>query len=285
MRRLAHIVNPVAVRETSDLFIAQPITFQSMRVARDFAADSVEVGLYTAQYPEDHAIIPEWFIRTPDLRRSVLDIGRFTAQKKLPLIGDILQRLYEASDAEYFIYTNVDIGLQPQFYAEVNRIIGLGYDAFIINRRTLPARYRSIADLPAIYADRGEAHPGYDCFVFRRDALPNYVLDNVCIGALLIGVVLAANLVCNARRFREFADLHLTFHIGDDGDWKRRGADEYFLHNQVAGETVLNRLAPRFDLRRLPKVGLPNLAEYFEWLKAGGAAAPSAGGQKRPGRR
>ena len=109
MRTLAHIVNPVAIGETSDLFVAQPITFESMRLAREFARGTVDVSLHTAQFAEDHAIIPDYLACTPDLTRSVLDCGNFQVKRKLPLIKDILGRLYDASDAEYFIYTNVDI--------------------------------------------------------------------------------------------------------------------------------------------------------------------------------
>ena len=35
--------------------------------------------------------------------------GDFQKEIKLPLIHDILERLYNASDADYLIYTNVDI--------------------------------------------------------------------------------------------------------------------------------------------------------------------------------
>lgn len=268
-RRIAHIVNPVAVRETSDLYLAQPITFESMRAARDRAAGKVDVSLHSAQYAEDRTIVPPWLEPTPDLERSIMDCGRFATVRKLPLVADILQRLYEASDAEYFVYTNVDIGLQPHFYTAVDDLIRAGHDALIINRRTLPADYRTVEDLPRIWADPGESHPGYDCFVFRRDAFPKYQLGRICVGVPMIGVVLAANLACFARKFREFRDLHLTFHIGDDGVWKRHGMNDYFRHNTAEGEAILNALAPRFDPKRLPKVGMPNLAEYFAWVKAG----------------
>ncbi len=72
----------------------------------------------------------------------MLDCGRFAVPRKLPLIKDILGRLYDASDAEYFIYTNVNIGLMPNFYVAVNAIIESGYDAFVINRRTISLRCR-----------------------------------------------------------------------------------------------------------------------------------------------
>ena len=69
MRKLAHIVNPVVVGPSSDLFFAQPITFESMKAARHSAAGSVEVELLTTQYAEDRAIVPDGFRTTPDLER------------------------------------------------------------------------------------------------------------------------------------------------------------------------------------------------------------------------
>ncbi len=65
MRTLAHIVNPVVIGETSDLFMAQPITLESMRLARELARSAVEVSLHTAQFAEDHAIIPDYLACTP----------------------------------------------------------------------------------------------------------------------------------------------------------------------------------------------------------------------------
>jgi hypothetical protein len=55
MRTFAHIINPVIVEPTSDLYVAQPVTFETMRIARDFATGQVAVKLLTTQYPEDHA--------------------------------------------------------------------------------------------------------------------------------------------------------------------------------------------------------------------------------------
>ena len=268
MRTLAHIVNPVAIGETSDLFVAQPITFESMRLAREFARGTVDVSLHTAQFAEDHAIIPDYLACTSDLTRSVLDCGRFAVPRKLPLIKDILDRLYDASDAEYFIYTNVDIGLMQNFYVAVNAIIESGYDAFVINRRTISPRYRSVQELPLMYADPGKSHPGYDCFIFRRECVPRFLLGDVCIGAAQVGVALAANVVCLAKRFKEYADVHLTFHIGNDGSWQNPALNDFFVHNKRETEIILNSLAPKFDLNKLPEVGMRGLIKYFDWLKS-----------------
>ena len=127
MRTIAHIINPVIVQPTSDLYVAQPVTFETMRVARDFARGKVGVQLLSTQYPEDRAFVPDGFTATPDLERSVLDLASFGIKRKLPLLRDIVARLYEAApEAEYLIYTNNDIALMPYFYLAVNALIDSG---------------------------------------------------------------------------------------------------------------------------------------------------------------
>jgi hypothetical protein len=59
------------VDKSSDLFAAQPITFETMRIARQFASGQVEVSLFTAQFVEDRSIVPEGFEATADLDRSI----------------------------------------------------------------------------------------------------------------------------------------------------------------------------------------------------------------------
>ena len=150
-----------------------------MKTAQQQAQGKVDITIYTAQYPEDHAIIPEGFIKTPDLDRSILDISQFQVPRKLPIIKDILDRLYQvAVDADYLIYTNADIALQPHFYTEVAKLIEQGYDAFIINRRTIPDHYKDISEIPQMYAEKGEPHPGQDCFVFKRSLYEKFYLEN-----------------------------------------------------------------------------------------------------------
>src|SRR4030065_1772620 len=120
MRKIAHVINPVVVNELSDLYVAQPITFATMKTARDIASGTLEVILVSAQYPEDIPLVAKEFLLTPNLDRSVLDISTFSKKRKLPLIRDIMNRVYETSDAEYLIYSNVDIALMPHFYLAVN---------------------------------------------------------------------------------------------------------------------------------------------------------------------
>lgn len=242
--RIAHIVNPVDLGPPSDLFIAQPITFQSMRLARELAKSSaIDVELWTAQFPEDHRVLPEGFETTRDLTRSVIDLGHFSRTRKLPLLVDILDRLKEASRADIFIYTNVDIGLQPTFYLAVANLIARGHDAIVINRRTVRGDFPHPADLPLICAATGARHPGFDCFVFKRPDYDRYFLGHCCLGIPLIGRVMLLNLATTASHPLLLDRAHLTFHLGDDGNWRSKGFDDYTMHNRQEFLAVAQRFA------------------------------------------
>lgn len=254
MRKIAHIVNPVIVNKSSDLFGAQPVTFETMRTARNFARGQVQVAHFSAQYAEDRPLVPDDFQVTPDLERSVLDFGTFQQKRRLPLIKDILDRLYEASDADYLIYTNVDIALMPYFYVAVDRIIEDGYQAFVINRRTISEQYSHLDQLYLMFSQVGVKHPGYDCFVFDRTLYPEYKLGAACIGANWIGRVLITNLICHSKKFKAFEDLHLSFHIGDERSWKASTFQDYDKHNEDELHKILLEYKARGLLQGKPLV-------------------------------
>lgn len=265
MLSLAHIVNPVIVPEQSDLFVAQPVTFETMRRAREAARSEVELTLLTAQFPEDRALVPDDFISTPDLDRSALDLQGFKVRRKLPLMKDILDRLYaHAPEADFLIYTNVDIAVMPQFYSAIAQIIDQGFDAFVINRRTISADYQRVDEIPLMYSEVGEPHPGYDCFVFRRDSYPRFDVASAFIGVPPIGRVLLVNLICNAERYGKFKDLHLTFHIGDARAGRTDAYADYDSRNRAEYEQVLAHHARCLDkldeaqMRDLLRFGQPN---------------------------
>lgn len=238
MLKIAHIINPVKVPAHSDLHTAQPITFESMRKAAQWGAmdDNVSVQLLATQYPEDREIIPDYIHQQDDLTRSILDEDTFSMPRKLPLLADILNKLLNV-EADFLIYTNVDIGLMPHFYQSIARYIEDGYDALIVNRRTVPGHY-SVSDLSYIYAELGEMHQGYDCFIFSKEILPKLKLGKVAIGAPGVGLALFINLVCLSSRFKLIANSHLTFHIGNDRAWDNDRLADFRDHNR----RELNRL-------------------------------------------
>ena len=244
MRTFAHIINPVIVKPTSDLHFAQPVTFETMRVARDFASGQVAVKLVATQYPEDRALVPDYFTIAPDLERSVLDLASFGIKRKLPLIRDIMDRLYDAApEADYLVFTNNDIALMPYFYVAVNALIDSGYDALVINRRIVLSDYRSLAEIPLMYAEADQKHEGHDCFVFRRETFPDFKLDDICVGMPYIGRVMLWNLFCFGTAFKEFKDMHLTFHLGNPPmKFEGGGQEDYLAHNKAAAGRVKQQL-------------------------------------------
>jgi hypothetical protein len=243
-KKIAHIIHPVMVSTGSDLVVAQPITFETMKIAREFARDEEDIGLYAIQYYDEKRVsLPVCFNRVPDLTRSITDIKTFKQRRKLALIKDILDALYKAAgNAEYMIYTNVDIALQPYFYQAVNEIIDQGYDAFVINRRTISQRYTTVGEIPLMYAEFGEPHPGYDCFIFRRDLYKRFKLGTICIGTAWVGRTMLANMVAYSNRFKEFREVHLTFHIGDSQHWRNCEYQDYFLENKNQYMEIFNLL-------------------------------------------
>jgi hypothetical protein len=263
--KIGHIIHPVIVPSSSDLVIAQPITFATMDAAKKFAGNHVDVELYAVQYSDEARIpLPHSFIRTRDLSRSVGDVSAFRKKRKLALIKDILDILYECSSADYLIYTNVDIALQPFFYVVIGEIIGQGHDAFIINRRTIPGHYKNPEDLPLMYAEAGKAHPGWDCFIFKRDLYPRFMLGQACIGTDWIGRMMIANLAPLAKRFKVFKDLHMTFHIGDERVWGSGEFSDYAAHNKEECRKTLLEFDEKygpFDREGLPGRFLTKFAE------------------------
>lgn len=259
MRTIAHIIHPGLVPETSDLRVAQPITFATMQAARAYAAGQVDVRFYAVKHHDEAFALPDGFTPTPDLTRSICDLATFQEQRKLALIKDILDRLYmAAADADYLIYTNVDIALQPYFYVVVNALLDQGYDALIINRRTISDRFHRVEEIPLMYAEVGEIHAGRDCFVFKRSAYPQYDLGDLCIGTQWMDAALSVNLLYHATNFKKFTDLHLTFHIGATRVWRAPRYQDYLAHNERELYRILEAYRtryPDFDRERLYLIG------------------------------
>ena len=288
MVKIAHIINPVVVPSSSDLHKAQPVTFASMRAARAYARGKTDVLTACACYPEDKLLVPEGFVLTPPLTRSVADLQSFACNRKLPILKDILDRLYECSEGcDYLVYTNVDIGLQPYFYEAVAEIAADKHDAFVINRRTISEACSDPSRLSLTYAQAGEPHCGFDCFVFQRRKYPQFHLANACVGANWIGRVLLLNLLCTSERFTILENCHMTFHLGDDRSWKRpEYADYDSFNNDQVGDVLKffeskGQLAKHEYISRFADDVLRKREQYQRMLGNQEAACESNNAEKR----
>jgi hypothetical protein len=242
--RIAHIVNPFIAPPGSLARDAQVLTFESLRIAREFAEPGVTLIPLAAAYAEDQDAVPDdWHATTP-LTRSVLDFESFRHPRKLPRLADVLDRASSVR-ADWVIYSNTDIAVQPYFYTAVAGLLDDGADALVINRRTLSDEHREPSKLPLLWSQLGEDHPGYDCFVFPREWLPRLMLEDVCIGAPGVGLALTLNLLALAERFRLATDLALTFHLGDDKPWNDPRFADLSRFNRGQLDRVIARLHPR----------------------------------------
>jgi len=249
MTRIAHIINLFQPPENSDLRLAQEVTVASMIRAKNECKNSSKIQLLSAQTEEDRKIVPPGFIATKSLTRDVSNLATFDGEMRLPILTDILDRAYDDSDAEYIIYSNVDIGVQPQFYDAVIAFIKEGHDAFMINRRRIPEKFNSVEELDKMYSEHGKKHPGFDCFVFKRELYAKFSLAEVCIGVPFVEITLSQNLFCFAEKPKVFQDEHLTFHIGME-IFKGRAPKEYFNYNQVQFWEAMTDIWPKLDTRK-----------------------------------
>ena len=136
----------------------------------------------------------------------------------------------------------VDIHLQPYFYRSLHSLILSGYDALVINRRSIPDEFSKLGEIPVMYTKIGELHRGWDCFVFRKDALSRYSLGEICVGIPMVGLALYANLLAYSQKFLELKQDHLTFHLGNDRSWDHRRFADYLAHNKAQAHTILQKI-------------------------------------------
>lgn len=264
MLHLAHIVNPFNAHPESDLYTAQKLTFASMLNAKANTNAFIKIDLFSAQFEEDKNVVPKEFIQTKNLERSVLDLAKFEHPIRLPLIHDILERLYNETDAEYLIYSNVDIGLYPDFYNKVAIFIYEGHDSFIINRRRLKNIYSTVDQLPMLYQDIGKKHPGFDCFVFQRKLFPLLKLKGICIGVPFIEISFSQNLFAYSHRFKLYENNVLTFHVGEE-IFRKRAPKEYFNYNRKQFHLIEKWMEKDLKIEKFPYYKLPFLRRLFKW--------------------
>lgn len=241
--RLAHVLNPVPPRYDSDLYSAQPVTFESIRRAKEYARqEAVDLELLAVLATGDVGPLPDGFEEVPDRARVVSEVASFAHPRPLPLLGDILKTAAAHTTADYLIYTNADIAVLPHFYTYIAEKIRDGHDALIINRRTIDRDVLSVNKLNALYSKIGQPHPGYDCFVFRRDALPEFCLGDVAIGVHLVGRNLLWNILALSQNPLFVDKEHLTFHLGDDNSGKMVDFLDYIEHNTRESIDALEEL-------------------------------------------
>ena len=135
-------------------------------------------------FPEDADVVPAGIVNAPNLQRAVTDIGSFAVARPLPLLFDILRNgllphvswpRTERTAVDFVVMTNSDIHVQPTFYCVLGQLIKQGFDVITVNRRTIDVSEKDRNFLPIFWAEEGQEHRGFDCFVF-----PAAMLESFC---------------------------------------------------------------------------------------------------------
>ena len=244
----SHVLNPPPRRITSDLYSALPLVYKSFKIAKENSREQ-KITHFKCSFENEEDTIFENFKETEALKRSVLDLKKFKSKRKLPLLSDILENLYKSSsDGDYLIYTNADIILLPHFYERLSNLISEGHDGIIVNRRTLSKKFSNTDEMGSIYSEIGSTHPGFDCFVFKRNLFEKFYLGQSCLGVHLAGRSLFYNLFCFCKNLIVVKDEHLTAHIGDDNSSKSIEQLDYIRHNTLEAITVLETLDKKHNI-------------------------------------
>jgi hypothetical protein len=245
---LAHVVNWFGGDEAARHMQAQ--TARSMRLAvrqirsHEGEAPGCDCRLLACVESGQISTIPLGFRPTQPLRRSVLDVGAFEVSRPLPLLFDILEAGAAAAEPDGFlVFTNADICLQPHFYSAVRALLAKGFDALIINRRTVDPLSAYGAHPGLAVMETGRSHPGLDCFVFPVSWVAKFARSNACIGAGWVMRSLLYNLVASARQMLILRDVNLTYHFGDDRSWESEALGDYVAFNLAEARSVLLRVA------------------------------------------
>jgi hypothetical protein len=248
--KIAHIINPVKVNKDnkSYLYYAQPITFESMKIAKEVAEKKdkdLKIELYAICYPEDISIIPKYFKILPCLERAICDNYPHITKRKLPYLQEILDSVKKNVIADYYIYSNSDITLHPNFYFIVKKKLNnYKSEALIINRRdNIPKFINKIRfnkeHIHIITQIDGENHPGRDCFVMSKNVFFQIDMKNMFIASPPWGLVLMKYLDKIAKNFKLLRDEYITFHIGCDNNHSNNQKTPLTKLNYVLSKDVI----------------------------------------------
>ena len=246
--QLNHIVFGLTAEDCPFDNRIQDLTFATMQIAKRF----VQSGVRCIGVPlfRDGVRFPDGFAVSAPVCRTVLDLRSFRVPRKLPLLFDILESGVERigdpmiePENQFVILTNSDIHPLPHFYGAIARLIHLGYDTIIVNRRTIPTCTPDVANIPVMYAEFGSDHPGYDCFIFPLRNYRAFVRTDACIGAGWVMRSMLYNMVATATRMCMLTHAHMTFHIGDDRPWLNPELADYLDFNLLQAKALFVRLS------------------------------------------
>ena len=260
MYKITHIINTIHPEENAELYKRQSLTIESMQLAKKFCEQNI--SLTAVQYSKIDDGLPQEFELLPPLERSVKNFVPDT-HRNLPLIQDVLSCAQENVQCDFLVYTNLDIILTPHFYSSVVYYLNQGHDALVINRQRVSQSLENIEDLPAIFAEKGMIHPGFDCFVFKRELLEKIYMGSICLGIPFIGVGLAHWVFSLSKNPLFLPNASLTRHIGLE---VMPPVDPLlYKHNQRAFNRIKKTIPWKENLHKFPYALRPFPNNLWRW--------------------
>ena len=242
--------------------IGQRVAMASWLHARKVAAAAgIDVSLYTVEIGGEAKVRrSREFHELLDLNRTSRSIlaSRFWDPPSLPLARDILERALDV-EADYIVLTLADVSLMPNFYEDVlgllqssgaspalsiHRVDVYGWEGLLPQGIVDDESLIKLTPFFDLTLKHPQLHPGSDCFVFERKALP-LMIDAV--GYVFLGGAPYGQMLLSAMDYA--ADLHIiegkkwAFHLSltrgfrEGFDWKSGAPEpkEFLAYNNLAG--------------------------------------------------
>lgn len=273
MKKIYHLINPYKVDEDAAAFTEQKKTLDSLFSAIKFVSSDFEIKLVMKVSEGDYEYFSELYGANNNvlLVKLATDSSKiepaFKVVRELPLLNDLLD-LSDlsgvANEDDLVVVTNMDICVQPFFYMELFRINNTGRDVFVVNRRTIP---KDLIDEELIeaYVSDGEKHIGHDCFVFPFKLLNQFDIRDHILGIGFVFRPFLLNCILHAKHFDELDDAYLTFHYGDDMEWKNEKYNDYLEHNKQKLIAVYRDNKKLIDRARNDETKKPWMEKFFNF--------------------
>jgi len=198
-----HIFAPYVLREGSLAFMETELIFQSwQRAAAEASKAGIEVEFLACVLPKDMPAVPRWARAATPLTFYALDPD----MHQLPTIGEIWKRGVNEGRGRYLMYTNLDIGAQPDLYIKAHELLvraekrrdealaqktgdaQVPWTALEFTRVQSLKLRKDMKNPPsvedAVTNPSAGRHPGHDCFVVPRQQVPSTLME----GGLVVGM-------------------------------------------------------------------------------------------------
>ena len=267
--RIQHIIPLVDSEAPSELKAAQEFTLRTLVVAHRQSSHHVQVHFSSHKRdPPDKVGVPQLGAVKPVLESALQVLLHENAGPTLPLLSNIVDQV--EPDFDLTVFSNPDISVRPEFY-DLIASLSIQASGGSVTRKTIRGNPANHFPLQSAFQQKGENHPGHDCFFFQPKLAQKFFVGNVFLGAPPVGAVMMLNIGLTHPDAQIFGDADATFHFGDDRAWARTSRAPLLTVNQGYAGEVLTELCLRFSAR-----------EVENTIRRLGLRALTIGGLRRP---